>query len=227
MAMPVTEKNLIGVTSPQVLMFPDHYVAFTYKLSKQSSLAGDPVDGKYIVKAGTIFPANDDTAVGVILNDYDVTNGDAHAAIVVHGFFSVHKLRNGAPTPEAEEALKQISFFPLKTTRVNVRYNNLEVGKAGGSIIVQVSGTRFKPAQTAGTTITIDAGTTGLTAGTLVVDPNGRYVEIPFTGTATAGEISVTTTAAAFVNNKAGNVATAYVPNTESRTDKVSKNDKG
>lgn len=225
MAMPVTQKDLLGVTGRQVLMFPDHYVAFTYKLSKQSSLAGDPVDGKYIVKAGTIFPANDDTAVGVILNDYDVTNGDAHAAIVVHGFFSTHKLQNGAPTPDAEAALKQITFFPVKTTRLNVRYNDLAVGKAGGSVILQVSGTRFKSSAVITTDVTVEFGDTGLTASAITVDKSGRYITIPFTGTAAAGTITVKAKATAFVNNKAANDVEIVLPNT-ARTDYVSDNAK-
>lgn len=224
MAMPVKESKLMGVTSSQVLMFPEPYVAFTYKLSKQSSLAGEPVNGKYIVKAGTIFPSNDDKAVGVILNDYDVTYGDQMAAIVVFGFFNTRKLPV-APTPEAEAALNMCKFFPIKTTRVNVRYNDLEVGKEGGSVVLEVSGTRFKDSVKKGTEITIEVGETGLTAGEVKVTNGGRTVEVPFTGTAAAGTITFTTTEAAFVNGKAGNKASAYIPQTQSRTDFISDND--
>lgn len=224
MAMKFEDKNVTGVTSKQVLMFPDHYVAFTYKLSKGSSLA--VTEGtKKIVKAGTIFPANNDTAVGVILNDYDVTNGDQHAAIVVHGFFSIHKIP-AAPTPAAEAALKQISFFPLKTTLINIRYNDLKVGEAGGSIVVQVSGTRFKSVPTItgdSPQVTFSAGTTGLTLKAIEMTPDGRTVTIDFNGTAAAGQATLSIAAAAFVNNKASNEITIALPNTN-RQDTVSDN---
>lgn len=78
-----------GAPAKQILAIPDHYVALGFKHAKATS--GTPglatlVDGRYIVKAGTIYPKNDATAIGVILNDYDVTDGDAMMAVVVHGF---------------------------------------------------------------------------------------------------------------------------------------------
>ena len=35
---------------------------------------------------GTIYPSNDNKAIGVVLQDYDVTESDASMAIVLHGF---------------------------------------------------------------------------------------------------------------------------------------------
>lgn len=220
MAMKFDSQNLTGTTSKQVLMFPDHYVAFTYRLSKGSSLAVAE-GGKKIVKAGTIFPANDDTAVGVVLNDYDVTNGDQQAAIVVHGFFSVHKMPE-APTPEAQSALTMINFFPLKTTLINIRFNDLKVGNQQGTIVLQVSGTRFKSAPTA-EQITFNAGTTDLTMGDIEMTPDGRTATINFTGTFAAGQADLEIGAEAFVNNKASNKILIVLPNTN-RQDNVSDN---
>lgn len=222
MAMKFTEQNFAGITSKQVLMFPDHYVAFTYKLSKGSSLAVTE-GSKKIVKAGTIFPANDDTAVGVILNDYDVTNGDQMASIVVHGFFSTHKIPE-APTPEAEEALNMIKFFPLKTTLINIRFNDLEVGNDGGTIVLQVSGTRFKSAPTK-EQIQFTANDTGLELGDIEMTKDGRTVTINFTGTAAAGQAKLSIVAAAFVNKKASNEVLIVLPNTN-RQSSVNDNEK-
>lgn len=78
-----------GAPAKQILAIPDHYVALGFKHAKATS--GTPglavlQEGRYIVKAGTIYPANDATAIGVVLNDYDVTDGDAMMAVVVHGF---------------------------------------------------------------------------------------------------------------------------------------------
>ena len=44
------------------------------------------VDGAHkTVKAGTVFPANDGTAEGIVLTDTDVTHGDAEGSVIVAG----------------------------------------------------------------------------------------------------------------------------------------------
>ena len=44
------------------------------------------VDGAYkTVKAGTVFPADDDTAEGIVFTDTDVTHGDAEGSVIVAG----------------------------------------------------------------------------------------------------------------------------------------------
>lgn len=198
MAMPYVERDYN--TQKQILMFPDHYVAFTYKLSQNSALATETPEGRKIVKAGTFFPANDDTAVGIVLNDYDVTDGDQSAAIVCHGFVKTAALPE-APTPAAEAALDQISFFPLKTTDISLR-SIAAVGDTGADIYVSVAGTRFKDSL-ALTDLTIDAGTTGLTASKVAVEDDGRVAVITCTGTVAAGIFTVTVKASGVVNGKA------------------------
>lgn len=66
-------------------------------------------NGNKIIPAGTIYPANDATAIGVVLNDVDVTYGDATGALVIHGFIDLTKLPT-APDDAAVAALKQITF---------------------------------------------------------------------------------------------------------------------
>ena len=102
-----------GAPTKQILAIPDHYVAFGYTHEKATASApGLAVleDGRYIVKAGTIYPANDATAIGVVLNDYDVTFGDQQMAVVIHGFVKVAALPV-APAANAAAAMKQISFI--------------------------------------------------------------------------------------------------------------------
>lgn len=94
-------------SSKGILATPDHYVAIAKKLEKGSSLAVTE-EGRKIVKAGTIFPANDATAIGVILNDYDVTDGDQAAAVVIHGFIQKSKL---PAQPAGAVNLPQITFL--------------------------------------------------------------------------------------------------------------------
>ena len=114
MAMKVTEIEY-GAPAKQILAIPDHYVALGFKHAK--AVAGTLglavlVDGKYVVKAGTIYPANDANAIGVVLNDYDVTDGDAMMAVVIHGFIKVAALP-AIPSANAISAMKQITFNPL------------------------------------------------------------------------------------------------------------------
>ena len=74
-----------SVGNTKEILANDHYVAIPYDCS---SLTADS-DG--IVKAGTIVPANDATAIGVLL--YDVKKDDnPNGAVVVHGFIVKSKL---------------------------------------------------------------------------------------------------------------------------------------
>ena len=72
-------------TGKNILVFPDHYVCKAHTFLKNDA-AATTVNGKKIIKAGTIYPANDATAVGVVWADYDVTNGDVTGALIIHGF---------------------------------------------------------------------------------------------------------------------------------------------
>ena len=94
-----------------ILAFPDHYVAITKKIPKGDPLAKD-VGGRKIIKAGTVYPANDNTAIGVIMNDYDVTNGDANVAVIIHGFIRTDKMPTAA-SAAAQGVLTQIAFLPI------------------------------------------------------------------------------------------------------------------
>ena len=104
--MSIKMKKVDYASSKQILATPDHYVAIARKLEKDSALAVTE-EGRKIVKAGTIFPANDATAIGVILNDYDVTDGDQMAAVVIHGFVLEAKL---PAAPAGAVNLPQITF---------------------------------------------------------------------------------------------------------------------
>lgn len=58
--------------------------------------------GRKIVPAGTPFPANDATCLGYLLEDVDVTRGDAPGTYVYEGVLDPDKL----PVDPAEAALK-------------------------------------------------------------------------------------------------------------------------
>lgn len=107
-----------GAPANQILAIPDHYVALAQKHAKATQ--GDPglatlVDGRYIVKAGTIWPANDNTAKGIVLNEYDVTDGDAMMAVVVHGFIKTAALpvAPSADTPATQSGTTPFAYTAL------------------------------------------------------------------------------------------------------------------
>lgn len=109
--MAISTHGTSYTTWKEILEFPDHYVAVARTFPKGDALAV-VVDGRKIVKAGTIFPKNDATAIGVVMRDVDVTDDDSNGAIIVHGFVKTSKLPT-VPTAEAIAALKMISFMPL------------------------------------------------------------------------------------------------------------------
>lgn len=77
-----------GKTIPQgkLILANDHYVAIPYDCTELTALATDGV-----ITAGTIIPANDATAKGVLLNDV-VLGENPNGTIVVHGFIKKSKL---------------------------------------------------------------------------------------------------------------------------------------
>lgn len=69
-------------------------------------------NGFKIVKAGTPFPANDATCLGYLLEDVDVTNGDAPGTYVYEGVLDPEKLKaSGVSISDAAAA---------KTPRVTI-----------------------------------------------------------------------------------------------------------
>lgn len=97
----VTEYNRINFLASSKVQ------AFTTLVS-DSGVTAD-ANGKKIVKAGTILPANDNTAQGILYNDVDVTNGPQPGSLIVEAYILEARLHT-APTEEAKKALKEIKF---------------------------------------------------------------------------------------------------------------------
>lgn len=81
--------------------------SFTYQVSDVGVSAD--TDGKKIVKAGTVLPANDATAKGILYTDVDVTNGPQPGSLIDQAYILEARLHT-APTAEAKTALKNITF---------------------------------------------------------------------------------------------------------------------
>lgn len=96
-------------TGKHILLFPDHYVCRPHTFAKDDAAATVTDDGRKVIKAGTIYPANDATAIGIVFSDMDVTKGDMTGALLIHGFIKTTALP-AEPTAEAKSALKLVEF---------------------------------------------------------------------------------------------------------------------
>lgn len=83
------------------------YQNFTYEVSDSGVSADEK--GRKIVPAGSVYPANDGTAVGILFNDVDVTHGPQPGAVMVEGYVLEDRLPV-APAAEAKTALSEIKF---------------------------------------------------------------------------------------------------------------------
>ena len=81
----------------------------SFSVVVDSSFPG-AVDG--VVKAGTIFPANDATAEGILLHDVNIKNGENVGALIVGGYIIPERLPV-APDAAAITALTDIKFFRI------------------------------------------------------------------------------------------------------------------
>ena len=88
-------------TGTKEILANDHYVAIPYDCTALAANA------EGIVPAGTIVPANDASAIGVLL--YDVKKADnPNGAVVIHGFIKKAKL---PAAPASGVNLPQIKFM--------------------------------------------------------------------------------------------------------------------
>ena len=107
--MAMKYKTIAYDSAKHILAMPDHYVSIARKATKATKADGMVVKegDRFIIKAGTIYPSNDNKAIGVVMQDYDVTESDASMAIVLHGFIRADRL----PTPPSGSALKNLRMI--------------------------------------------------------------------------------------------------------------------
>lgn len=97
--MPYVKRE--SVSQPNFLASAD-FVSFTYQISDAGVVAD--AKGRKIVPAGTVYPANDATAIGILLNDIDVTTGPQPGAVLVDAWILEARLPV-APAATAKTAL--------------------------------------------------------------------------------------------------------------------------
>lgn len=203
----------------EILQFPDDYVARPQFFDEQSTLAVKD-HGRNIIKAGTPFPTNDANCTGIVLNDLDVTNGDANGAVLVRGHINTARAEQnfgGTYSAACKAALKNaIFFYPLGGEVADVTtietQSKIAAGDENPVVLVTLEGTDFAPKQasTKASNYTITPGATGLTVGT-ITRVSDKVVKIAFTGTAAAGTLSIKALEAAVVNGVASNEVTITI----------------
>lgn len=98
------KSTVTSFVNSKEILYNDHYVAIPYNCSSLSSLATDGV-----IKAGTVIPANDGTAQGVLLSNVVLVE-NPNGTIVIHGFIDKSKMPV-QPDTAAVTALKGIQFM--------------------------------------------------------------------------------------------------------------------
>lgn len=114
--MKYTNTNL---ASDKSVLYNAHYVAVPYDCTALSALATNGV-----IPAGTVIPANDATAFGVLLHDVTLAE-NPNGTVVVDGFINVDKLP-AAPSAAAIVALTKITFMNANgrmVKKVSVKYD--------------------------------------------------------------------------------------------------------
>lgn len=107
--MTMKYKTIAYDSAKHILAMPDHYVSIARKATKVDDMVVKEGD-RFIIKAGTIYPSNDNKAIGVVLQDYDVTESDVSMAIVLHGFIREDRLP-ASPSNAALKNLRMIYFL--------------------------------------------------------------------------------------------------------------------
>jgi hypothetical protein len=100
--------------TPETILFhPDGYAGFA-----QTFPSNDPravtVDGHKVIKAGTIWPANDATARGVVFQEVNVDQGGTGSVLYVADI-NLDRLPV-APSVAAQHALPSVKWFKANGT---------------------------------------------------------------------------------------------------------------
>lgn len=79
-------------------------------LVAQSGVTAD-ANGNKIVPAGTPYPTNDSSCVGYLLEDVDVTMGDAPGTYVYQGTIDWEEVSGLSITDAARKATPRVTFY--------------------------------------------------------------------------------------------------------------------
>ena len=84
--------------APGYFLAHEECVRKTYQIPSTGALVTTTDNGGKYVKMGTVFPANDATAIGIVYEDVDVTTGDMPGSIVEKGVVYEDRLPEAVDT---------------------------------------------------------------------------------------------------------------------------------
>lgn len=207
-------KHTDYTTAKGVLVFPDHYVSVAHTFKKNDA-AAITEDGRKIVKAGTLYPSNDDSAIGIVWADYDVTDGDRTGALIIHGFVKTKALPV-IPSSNAKGALKMIQFLPLEavTPTMTAQGIKIAVNEAADTlhqVRVDIVGVHFRDAAAISRNWAITGeDTTHVKVESIELGPDGTYAlfNLKNSASAVAGSVTVAPNANATSTGDVANAVT-------------------
>lgn len=133
----------------------DHYTTTTMWMN-EGNAALVLEDGEYLLKAGTIWPSNDQNAQGIVLRDVLVPSGCGGVtfALITHGRINPDYLP-AAPTANAVSALNNITFSNPGTDNTSVPAGYFTI--KNHSSVVSVSSGTFEANDTISSSVVVDA----------------------------------------------------------------------
>ena len=96
-----------------ILAYPDEWDAHAQTIQEDDAVVVKDAEGRNMVKAGTVYPANDDTAKGIVLHDYYFDFGDVHVALVYRGVVRADRIEE--LEADAKLALPRITVLESVT----------------------------------------------------------------------------------------------------------------
>lgn len=136
----------------EVFAMTEGLATVSYNVERQSSLS-TLEDGRYIIKAGTPIPSNDTNCVGLVFENWDVTDEGGPIPVAIGGYVKESALPVEI-SADAKAALKNVVFitedtFVSKDISMEVAPQTAAAGYTGGNDItvkVTLSGGVFEDA---------------------------------------------------------------------------------
>lgn len=114
--------SFIGTPEQGIVYAPGYFLAHEECERKTRQIAqtgATDVNGRKYVKMGTVYPANDATAEGIVYEDVDVTTGNMPGSVVVKGVVYEDRLpvaiANAAKTALTAKGFTFIATAPAVT----------------------------------------------------------------------------------------------------------------
>jgi hypothetical protein len=118
--------SFIGKNDDARVFAPGYFLASadcerkTYTMKQASAITTS--SNNKIVKGGTVYPANDSTAAGIVYEDIDVTSGDMPGSVVTKGTVYEDKLAETLDSA-AKTALEAKGFVFMTSPAITRPFN--------------------------------------------------------------------------------------------------------